>query len=285
MSNDELPVRIYSAESPARHPGELLREVWRDMLDGRELAWRLAIRDIKAQYRQTALGLSWVLILPLANTLLWLFLSGSGVVQIAETPVPYPIWVFSGTMLWAIFMEAMNAPLKQAQASTSMLTKINFPREALVLSGIVQTLFNGAIKIGVLLVVLLMFGDGAGWQLFLFPLGVASLILAGTAFGLLLVPVGLLYADIGKGLPLLLLFLMYFTPVVYPLPSDGWAATLFMLNPLTSLILTTRDWLLGTSTDLFGVFLLVNVLVIMLLLVVAVMFRLAMPVLIERMGS
>ncbi len=104
-----------------------------------------------------------------------------------------------------------------------MLAKINFPREALVMSGILQTLFNGGIKIALLLVVLLIFGIYPELDLLLFPLAVASLILAGTAFGLLLTPVGLLYTDIGKGLPLVLQFLMYVTPVVFPMPTGGWA--------------------------------------------------------------
>jgi lipopolysaccharide transport system permease protein len=285
MSSDELSLRVYSPESSATHPGLLVRDLWRDVLAGRELAWRLAVRDISAQYRQAALGLVWVLILPLANTLVWLFLNSSGIVRISDTPVPYAVWVFSGTMIWAVFMDAMNAPLQQANAATGMLAKINFPREALVLSGILQTLFNGGIKIALLLAVLLFWGFFPGWQLLLFPLAVMSLVLAGTALGLLLTPIGLLYSDIGKGLPLLLQFLMYLTPVVYPIPVDGWAATVFNLNPLTPLLLTARDWLIGMPADSVVSFLVVNAVVLLLLLVMGVVFRLAMPILIERMGN
>jgi lipopolysaccharide transport system permease protein len=285
MNRDEIVLRVYSPESSAKHPGMLLRDLWLAVLAGRELAWRLAVRDISAQYRQAALGLAWALILPLANTLVWLFLNSSGIVQVGDTPVPYAVWVFSGTMLWAIFMDAMNAPLQQANAAKGMLAKINFPREALVLSGMLQTLFNGGIKIALLLVVLLFLGVSPSWQLVLFPLAVGSLVLAGTAFGLLLTPVGILYSDIGKGLPLVLQFLMYLTPVVFPLPTEGWAATLFNLNPLTPLILTARDWLIGMPADHLTPFLLVNVMVVLLLLGMGLVFRLAMPILIERMGN
>jgi lipopolysaccharide transport system permease protein len=285
VSGGEPVVRVYSPESSATRPRLLLRDLFRDVLAGRELAWRLAVRDISAQYRQAALGLAWALILPLANTLVWLFLNSSGIVRVGDTPVPYAVWVFSGTMLWAVFMDAMNAPLLQATAAKGMLAKIHFPREALVLSGILQTLFNGGIKIALLLAVLLLLGVTPGWQLFLFPLAVLSLVMAGTAFGLLLTPLGLLYSDIGKGLPLVLQFLMYLTPVVFPLPTEGWAATLFNLNPLTPLILTSRDWLIGMPADHLAPFLLVNAVVILLLLCVGLVFRLAMPILIERMGS
>ena len=95
-----------------------------------------------------------------------------------------------------------------------MLAKINFPREALMVSGIYKVLFNGAIKIALLLAALMILGVYPGWSIVWFLFGVLSLILAGTALGLLITPVGLLYSDVGKSLPLLLQFLMYLTPVV-----------------------------------------------------------------------
>lgn len=188
-------------------------------------------------------------------------------------------------MIWAIFMDAVNAPLQQTIAAKHMLAKINFPREALVVSGIYQTLFNGAIKIALLLAAQLFLGIHPDWRLAWFPLGIVSLILAGTALGLLLTPVGVLYTDIGKSLPLLLQFLMYLTPVVFPMPADGWAALLFRLNPMTPLVLTTRDWLTGFSPQYLGPFFLVNAGVIALLLIVWVVYRAAMPILIERMSA
>ena len=260
-------------------------QMFLDLLDSRELAWQLAVRDIRAQYRQTALGLLWVFILPLAHTLTWIFLSRSGIVTISNTALPYPVFVFTGTMLWTIFMDAVNAPLQQTNAAKPMLAKINFQREALVVSGIYQTLFNGAIKIIVLLSALILLGIHSGWTLIWFPLGILSLVLAGTALGLLLTPVGVLYTDIGKTLPLLMQFLMYLTPVVFPMPTTGWSATLFTLNPMTPLILSTRDWLTGFTPEYLAYFFLVNGIVMVLLLLVWIAYRAAMPILIERMSA
>jgi lipopolysaccharide transport system permease protein len=255
----ELPITVYTPDSRLQHPARMLREMFGDLWAGRELAWRLAVRDISAQYRQAFLGLLWVFILPLANTLTWIFLQGSGMVRLSETALPYAVYVFTETMLWAIFMEALNAPLKQTESARSMLAKLNFPREALIVSGIYQTLFNAAIKIGLLLV--------------------------GTAISLLLTPVGLLYTDIGRGLPLVMPLLMYVTPVVFPMPQAGWAATLVELNPLSPLILTARDWLTGVPPEFLGAFVVVNLLTLGLLLLVWVVYRLAMPILIERMSA
>jgi homopolymeric O-antigen transport system permease protein len=285
ITMNESQVTVYTPESSLANPRRMVREMFRDLASGRELAWRLAVRDISAQYRQAFLGILWAFILPLANTSVWIFLNATGVVAISDTTLPYPVYAFTGTMLWAIFMDALNAPMQQVTAAKGMLAKLNFPRESLILSGIYQTLFNAAIKIALLLGVLSIFGVNPGWGLLLFPFGIFSLILVGTAVGLLITPVGMLYNDVGRALPLLMQFLMYVTPVVFPMPKAGWVATLFALNPLTPVILTSRDWLTGFSPGYLWYFLIVNAVSVVVLLVVWVVYRLAMPILIERMSA
>lgn len=240
-----LPIRTYTPESPLAHPVKLWRDMSHDLWAGRELAWRLAVRDISAQYRQSVLGVLWALIIPLANTAVWLFLAASKVVQVAATPIPYAVFVFTGTLLWSILIDALNAPLQQVNANIALLAKINFPREALILSGIYQTLFNAAFKLGILLLVLPVLGVHPGWGGLLIPVGMLSLVLTGTALGLLLTPVGVLYGDISRALPLITQSLMYLSPVVFPLATKGWTGTLMRLNPLTPLILNARAWFTG----------------------------------------
>ena len=276
---------VYTPESRIRSPQKLLKDLWEGIINGRELAWRLTVRDISAQYRQTALGLLWALIMPLASTITWIFLNGSGIISVGETALPYPVYVLTGTMLWAIFMDALNAPQQNTMASKGMLAKINFPREAIILAGIYKVLFNGGIKIGLIIISLLILGVYPDWRMIFFPLGVLSLILEGTTLGLLLTPIGLLYTDIGRGLSLAMQFLMYVTPVVFPMPTKGWVALLFKLNPITSLILTTRDWITGFTPGFLGSFLVVNGTMLPLLLLVLLIYRLVMPILIERMSA
>lgn len=282
---NELPVTIYTPESSLASPAKMLREMLADLAAGRELAWRLAVRDIQAQYRQAFLGILWAFILPVANTLAWLFLTGAGIVTVSSTSLPYPVYVFTGTMLWAIFMDALNSPLQQANAAKGMLAKLNFPREALIVSGIYQTLFNAGIKVALLVGALLLVGTNPGWSFLLFPVGIASLVLVGTALGLFITPLGVLYGDIGRAVPMLMQFLMYVTPVVFPMPKEGWVALLFAVNPLTPIILTARDWLTGYAPEFLGYFAAVNLLAASLLFVVWIVYRLAMPILIERMSA
>jgi len=278
-------ITVYTPDSMLANPIVLIKEMIRDLLDSRELAWRLTVRDLSAQYRQSFLGFLWAIIIPLANTLIWVFLSSSGVVNVGDTPLPYPIYVFTGTMLWAILIEALNSPLQMAMASKSMLAKINFPREALLLAGIYKTMFNGLIKVVLVLAALLWMGIYPGWNILLFPVALASLILVGTVIGLMLTPVGLLYTDVGKAIPLLAQFLMYLSPVVFMMPKEGIYSTIFQANPLTALITTARAWLTGLVPELLGNFLIVNAIAVVLLMMFLIVFRLTMPILIERMGN
>ena len=282
---EEPRITIYTPESSLASPGKMLLDMFKDIIASRELAWSLTVRDLSAQYRQTFLGFLWALILPLANTLVWIFLSRSGVVNISETSLPYPVYVFSGTMLWAILMDALNAPLRIVTASKSMLAKINFPREALVISGIYQTIVNALIKVALLLIALLSMGIYPDWGLLLFPVGMLSLIILGTVIGLMLTPIGMLYNDIGKIIPLLSQFLMFLSPVVFAMPKSGMSAILFQINPLSPLILTTRDWLTGQTPEFLTYFVVVNVISILMMFIFWIVFRLAMPILIERMGG
>ena len=83
INKTETNLTVYTPDSSLRHPIRLIKDMLRDLFAGRELAWRLAVRDISAQYRQTALGILWIFILPLAHTLTWIFLSSSGIVKIS----------------------------------------------------------------------------------------------------------------------------------------------------------------------------------------------------------
>jgi lipopolysaccharide transport system permease protein len=282
---NELKITVYSPKSSLSSPVKMIRDLLGDLVSSRELAWRLAIRDISAQYRQAMLGILWAFIIPLVNTFTWIFLSQSGIVTVGETPIPYPVYVFAGTMLWQILIEAINAPLTETNAAKAMLSKLNFPREALILSGVYKTLFNSLIKVVLVIIAISFFKVYPGWGLIWLPIGIFSLILTGTAIGLLITPIGVLYTDIGKLIPMFMQFLMYVTPVVFAMPDGGIAGLIFRLNPFSYLILTVRDWITDIPAEYLSEFALVNIASIFLLIIVLIIYRLAMPMLIERMSA
>lgn len=281
----ELRATVYTPHSPIRRPVKLVADMARDLAASRELAWRLFVRDVKAQYRNSILGYFWVFIPPLVASLPFIYLNSTGVVSIGETPIPYGAYAMIGTIIWQTFVDALNSPLAAVGQARSMLTRINFPREAILLTGLLQVGFSFLVRLVLLVGVLAWFRILPPQSAVLFPLGIAALMLLGFTVGLALVPIGLLFGDVGRALPVLTTFVMLLTPVLYPVPTSGFAGVVAALNPLTPLVVTTRDWLtIGHTTD-GGGFLVVSAFAIVLLLLGWVSYRVAMPHIIARLGN
>ena len=94
----EPNVRVYQKENNLS-PWKVLKESLQDIYNSRFLARQLAERDIRAQYRQSYLGIIWAFITPLFTAAVWIFLTLSGTIEVTETGIPYPLYVFSGTLL------------------------------------------------------------------------------------------------------------------------------------------------------------------------------------------
>jgi lipopolysaccharide transport system permease protein len=281
----ELPVRIYGPEKALKHPGVLLKELGRDLLDGRELAWRLFLRDFKAQYSQTMLGYVWAFLPPLFASLTFVYLQSQGIIKIEGLGIPYAAFAMIGTMLWQTFLESMISPLNSIGAAKAMLAKINFPRESILVAGMYMVLTSTAIRMLLIFGVMLVWGIVPGWSLLLLPLFVFGLMVAGFAIGMVLVPVGGLYGDVSRAIPMVAQFWMLLTPVVYPARTEGWAGWLTQWNPIAPLISSARACLtnqpldhLGLTFGYIGVFSFIAFLGL-------IAFRLIMPRLIERMGG
>jgi lipopolysaccharide transport system permease protein len=284
-TRDDLPLTIYTAESPLRRPIRLLSDMSRDLVASHGLAWRLFIRDMRAQYRNSLLGYVWVFIPPLVMSLPFIFLQAQGVIDIGPTPLPYGAYAMLGTTIWQVFVDALNGPLRAVSSAQVMLTRIKFPAEALLLAGLLQVGFNFVVRLLLLVGVFVWYGIAPPATAVLFPVGVFALVVSGFALGLLLTPLGVLYGDVQRMLPLATGFLMLLTPVIYPKPHHGLAAKILALNPLTPLVTTTREWLTsGFTTQLTG-FLAVTALALVVLIVAWIVYRVALPHIIARLGS
>jgi len=280
----ELETKVYQKENNFRI-GKMLKESLTDISKSRFLAFQLAKRDIQAQYRQSYLGIIWAFVTPLATAFVWIFLNNSGTVQVTDTGIPYPVYAFSGTLLWSIITEAINSPMGSTNSAKSILSKINFPKEALVVSGILKLLFNSSIKIVLLLFFIFFFGVGFHWSLLLFPIAILGGILFGTTLGLFLTPLGMLYKDIGRMISFVLGLWMYVTPVVYAIPKTGIMKKVMELNPFTPIILTARDLAVG-MTPIYGTYFLIVIACCIPLFFIALLFyRISIPILVERMSA
>ncbi len=284
---EKLPmhVTVYTPASALRDPGLMLRSMFADLRASGELAWSLARRDIKAQYRQSLFGYLWAFIMPLSTTVAWVYLNSSGIVKVSNTGMPYAIYALTGTLLWQMFTEALSFPLQQLSGAKNLLAKLSFPREALILSGIIKWWFNVGIKLLIIIPALFLLGGTPDWHMVLVPLILVAILLIGTAIGLFIAPVGLLYTDVGRMIPVVLQFAMYVTPVVFAIPASGFAAILFRINFMTPVILNGRAWLVGSSGSMHTELALICGAALVLLFLGWLLFRTTMSVLIERMGS
>ncbi|OBX23239.1 MULTISPECIES: ABC transporter permease [Bizionia] len=279
-----LETRVYQKERTIKF-GALLKASLGDMYHSRFLARQLAERDIKAMYRQSYLGILWAFAAPLATAAVWIFLNNSGTVKLSDTGVPYPVYAFTGTLIWSIIVASITSPMQSTQAAKGILTKINFPKEALLLSGIYKLLFDSSIKVILLVVFIFVYGVGFHWSLLLFPLAIFGAILFGTTVGLFLTPIGLLYKDIGKIISFGMQFLMYVTPVVYAIPETGIMKTIMTWNPITPIVLTARDLVVGFTPEYATYFLVVVAICVPFLFLGLIVYRISIPIIVERLSA
>jgi homopolymeric O-antigen transport system permease protein len=280
----ELPTRIYQKEQTVSF-FKLLKESLRDIRSSLFLARQLATRDITAQYRQSFLGILWAFITPLATAMVWIIINSSGAVKISATGLPYPLYVISGTLIWSILTDAINSPMQNTRSAKSILSKINFPKEALLVSGIYKLLFNILPKLLIMIIFMIFYGVGFKATMLLFPLVILGAIFCGTTIGLFITPIGMLYSDISKIISMGLSFFMYVTPVVYAIPESGVLKTVMEWNPLTPLLMTARNFLVGSTPEYLAYFFVVVGVCVPLFFIGLVLYRISIPIIVERMSA
>lgn len=284
-SNSQITEVVYTPESKLKHPIQLFQQMWRDLLAARELAWRLMMRDISAQYRQSFLGIAWAFLPSIIMAAGFTLAAEANVINVGATDLPYPAYVMFSTALWQTFVEALNSPVQAVTSAKPMLARVNFPREALILAKLGEVFFNFGIKLILIVALFIWFRVPVTWTVAIAPVALLHLVLLGTLFGVILAPLGMLYQDISKGLSLLTGFWLFLTPVVYPVPSQGTFGILVKLNPVTPLLVTTRELATTGVISEPRQFWLVSIVTLVSLLFTWIAFRLAMPFVVERVSS
>ena len=275
---------VYSPESSLRRPGHLVAGLWRDIWNSRELTWRLLSRNIRSQYRQSLLGIGWAFLPAIANTAIWVGLTASKTLTI-ETPVDYISYVLTGMILWQAFIESFQAPSAAVTAGRSLLSKTPFPRESLLFVRFGEVLFNSSVRLSLLVIVFLFRPVELTWGVAFAPFGLLALMMFGMALGLLLMPLGALYQDVNRFMTTFAPFWMLLTPVVYALPDGGWGKLIMWLNPVSALLVSTRDIILTGGSEYFVGGLVTIGIAIPTLFLGLLLYRLSMPILIERIAS
>ncbi|NBD15707.1 MAG: ABC transporter permease [Cyanobacteria bacterium] len=279
------PEIINTPDSLLKHPRLLLKMMGQDLLASRELAWRLMIRDISAKYRQALLGVVWAFVPPITMAVGFTLARDAKVFTVGETDIPYPAYVMFSMALWQTFVEAVTGPVEAVIKAKPMLARVNFPREAIILAKLGEVGFNFGIKLILIVGLFLYFQVPVSWSLILVPVALIHLVLLGTLCGVLLAPLGVLYQDVSKSLNMITGFWLFLTPVIYPVPKEGLFGMLVGLNPVTPLLVTTRELATTGIVSNSSGFWLVSGLTWIGLILIWVGFRIAIPYVVERVTS
>lgn len=275
---------VYTPDSRIVRPVYLFQEMIADLLASRELAWRLLVRNIRGQYRQSFLGIFWAIVPPAMTAAGLTFANDTGIINVGETDIPYPAYVMLGTVLWQTFLESLNSPQVAIKASRPLLAQVKFPHEAIIITQLGQTLFNLLIKLLFVVILFILFRVSVSWMIILAPIAIINLIILGTAIGLLLVPITNLVQDVSRSLEVITLAWFFLTPIAYPPPDNPILNFIVKLNPVTPLLVTAREMITtGMLSQTFS-FILVSAITFIGLILGWLIYRLAMPYLIERIS-
>jgi lipopolysaccharide transport system permease protein len=275
-------VRVYTSESKLRRPQRLLFELWNDKKTLFHVSWRILARDLRAQYRQSFFGWFWILVPPVVMSFIFIAAHHARVFKVAEMEVPYPAYVIVSMVLWQTFVESMLGPVQGMIATRSMIGKVDFPRESILLSKLGEVCVNLIVKGLIVAGVWIYYDAESAFSLVAAAAGIVGLIALGFGIGVIVVPLGILAQDVVRGLNVVTRFWMFVTPVIYPLAEPGTLfGTVMAWNPATYPLLTARAGIIGGDPAL-SMTALVILSSVALCLVGIVLFRISMPVLAER---
>lgn len=210
-----------------------LRELWAR----RELAFFLALRDLKLRYKQTAFGVAWALIQPLAGVAIFSIVFG----RLADLPsdgIPYPVFVYAGLAVWAYFSSAVDAAAQSlVDKSSALVTKVYFPRLLAPLAAVLPALLDLALSLVIVAAFMVIYGVLPGLAVLLLPVWLLALVVVVLGVGVWLSALNVQYRDVRHALGFIIQAWLFASPVVYPssLVDGGWRYV-FALNPMAGVI-------------------------------------------------
>lgn len=228
----------------------------RDLWLYRELFYFLTWRDLKVRYKQTVLGILWVVLQPLMVTLIFTVFLGI-LVRVPSDGIPYPIFVYAGILPWTFFSSAIASSGNSLVSNANLITKVYFPRLIVPIAAIGGRLVDFAIAFVILIGLLIYYRVSLTLNIFmLLPLILLTTVLA-LGCGMLISALNVKYRDVSIALPVLIQLWMYVSPVLYPskLVAGMWPSLyyIYSLNPLVGIIDGFRTSLFGGEFNWFAI--------------------------------
>jgi len=213
----------------------------------RELLFFLTWRDVRVRYKQAVLGMGWVVLQPLLMTLVFTIFLGV-IVRVPSDGVPYPIFAYSGLLLWTFFSGAISGSGNSLVGNAHLITKVYFPRLLVPLASILARVVDLVVALVMLVGLMFYFRVGVSTGLLMAPVMIILLALLALGLGMWTSALNVKYRDVGLALPVFIQLWMFVSPVVYPLTlvPERWRL-LYSLNPLVGIIEGFRAALFAKS--------------------------------------
>lgn len=214
----------------------------------RELLYIFTWRDIKVRYKQTLLGVAWVIFQPTVTTGIFSIFFGH-LAKIPTGDIPYPLFSYAGLIVWLFFSNALSSSSNSLIDNNALLKKVYFPRVLIPFSSILTASLDFFVSLPLLFALGAYFGLFPNpWLILYFPVLFLILFLTISGLGMGLSAVNVKYRDVRYILPFFIQTALFLTPVIYPLGVIyDYRRYLLALNPLTGVIETWRSLVTGNS--------------------------------------
>jgi lipopolysaccharide transport system permease protein len=228
---------------------ESIQELW----EYRDLLWLLTVRQVSVRYKQTVIGVAWVLLQPLVAMTIFTVIFGY-FAKLSSNGLPYPVFAYSALIMWNLFSEGLSRAGTSLIADEKLITKVYFPRLIIPLSAVGSAWIDFAVSLFVLFPLILFYGLRPSLSLLLLPIAMILTMVLSAGVGMMLAALNVRYRDFQYTIPFLLQVWLYASPVVYSaqiVPES--VRSLYYLNPMVGLIELSRFAVTGQGTvDLQG---------------------------------
>lgn len=225
---------MYYEIRPVRKLSLGLKELWKF----RELFYFFTWRDIKVKYKQTTLGIAWAILQPFLMMIVFSLFFGRSL-NVPSDNIPYPIFVFSGLLLWNVFSSGLSNAANSMVANANIIKKIYFPRLIIPISAILVALFDFIMAFTIYICLLIYYHHSFSLMIMLYlPLSIIITVLSTFGIGTFIAALNVKYRDFRYVIPFLIQLLLFLTPVIYPVSviKYKWLQNLLSLNPVAGAI-------------------------------------------------
>jgi lipopolysaccharide transport system permease protein len=218
-----------------------LGELWQH----RELAWFLALRELKARYNQALLGAGWAILQPLIGVVVFTIVFGR-LAKVETGEIPYPIFALVGLAVWSYTSGSVTKATQILVTNSPLVTKVYFPRLLAPVAAVLPGLIDLMVALLALPVFWLVYDTYPTPAIVTLPLWIVLLVVTALGIGLSLGTLNVTYRDINQAVTLLISMWMFITPVAYPssVVPPSWR-TLYFVNPMAGVVEGFRWALIG----------------------------------------